>query len=121
MLVPVAVALPGDLSRCPRWSCSPLAVPVAKLLLAASPRRRLAVGRAGPRAASAAPDPVAAHRVLATVTLGVIGLALGAVAVLGPVAASRRAPGAASSTTVAPAPDPTPRGNRWTARPYCDA
>ena len=41
----------------------------------------------GPRTRFRRPDPVQAHRMLATATLGVIGAALCAVAVLSPVAA----------------------------------
>jgi hypothetical protein len=61
-----------------------LAVPVGKLLLVCAPsaRRRLAEG---PRVRACRPDPVQRHRVLATLTLAFIGLALGAAAVLTPV------------------------------------
>ena len=41
----------------------------------------------GPRVRVSSPDPVRAHRVLATVTLGAIGAVLCAVAVLAPVPA----------------------------------
>ena len=60
------------------------AVPVAKLLLAGSPSA-VAWVAAGPRPVERRPDPATTYRVLATVTLGLIGLALGAVALLGPV------------------------------------
>ena len=61
-----------------------LAVPVSKLLLVSAP----SAGRwieAGPRMRIRRPDPVQAHRLLATVTLGVIGASLCAVALLTPV------------------------------------
>jgi hypothetical protein len=61
-----------------------LAVPVSKLLLVSAP----SAGRwieAGPRTRVRRPDPVQAHRLLATVTLGVIGVSLCAVALLTPV------------------------------------
>lgn len=63
-----------------------LAVPVGKLLLAGAPSSRAWIAQ-GPRAVVRRPDPVRAHRGLATVTLGVIGFALFAVAVLAPVPA----------------------------------
>jgi hypothetical protein len=46
------------------------------------------------------PDPVAAHRLLATVTLGVIGISLGALALLAPAQAPDGGPGAAASSVV---------------------
>ncbi|SOE01025.1 hypothetical protein [Blastococcus haudaquaticus] len=61
-----------------------LAVPVGKLLLAGAPSARAWIAQ-GPRARVRRPDPVQAHRGLATVTLGVIGFALFSVAVLAPV------------------------------------
>lgn len=91
VLVPVALPLPGLLLLA-------TAVPVGKLLLAGSP----SVGAwlaAGPRAVERRPDPASAHRVLATATLGVIGLALGAVALLGPVDQQVRT-GETAATTV---------------------
>lgn len=63
-----------------------LAVPVAKLLLAGAPSARRWIAQ-GPRARVHRPDPVQAHRLLATVTLGAIGVSLCAVAVLAPVPA----------------------------------
>lgn len=62
-----------------------LAVPVGKLLLAGAPSARRWIAQ-GPRARTHRLDPVQAHRLLATVTLGAIGVALSAVAVLAPVA-----------------------------------
>jgi hypothetical protein len=63
-----------------------LAVPVGKLLLAGAPSAQAWIA-AGPRIRVSRPDPVATHRLLATVTLGVIGAALCAVAILAPVPA----------------------------------
>jgi hypothetical protein len=55
---------------------------------------------AGPRIRDRRPDPVAAHRVLATVTLVAIGLALSAVALLAPVQSGDAGLGSASSDAV---------------------
>jgi hypothetical protein len=60
-----------------------LAVPVGKLLLASVPAVEQWVS-AGPRTREVQPDPVAAHRLLATVTLGVIAASLVALAALAP-------------------------------------
>lgn len=76
-----------------------LAVPVGKLLLAASPSARQWVAD-GPITRVQRPDPVAAHRVLATLTLGIIGISLGALAVLAPAQAPDGGPGAAASSVV---------------------
>ena len=76
-----------------------LAVPVGKLLLAGAPSARQWVAD-GPRTRVQRPDPVAAHRLLATVTLGVIGLSLGALALLAPAQAPDGGPGAAASSVV---------------------
>jgi hypothetical protein len=76
-----------------------LAVPVAKLLLAGTPSAGQWVA-AGPRTRERRPDPVAAHRVLATVTLGIIGISLGAIAVLAPMQGPDAGPGAAASSVV---------------------
>ena len=76
-----------------------LAVPVAKLLLAGTPSARQWVAD-GPRARVQRPDPVAAHRVLATLTLGIIGVSLGAIALLAPLHAPDGGPGAAASSVV---------------------
>jgi hypothetical protein len=62
-----------------------LAVPVTKLLLVGAPTAAQWVAQ-GPRTREARPDPVAAHRLLATLTLGVIGAGLVALTVLAPVA-----------------------------------
>ena len=76
-----------------------LAVPVGKLLLAGAPSVRQWVAE-GPRVRVQRPDPVAAHRLLATVTLAVIGISLGALAVLAPAQAPDGGPGAAASSVV---------------------
>jgi hypothetical protein len=84
VLLPVApVALPSGVPL-PALLAIAAAVPVTKLLLAGSPSA-VAWVAAGPRPAERRPDPVTTYRVLATATLGLIGLALGAVALLGPV------------------------------------
>ena len=76
-----------------------LAVPVVKLLLAATPSARQWVV-SGPRVRVRRADPVAAHRMLATVTLAAIGLSLGALAVLVPAQGPDAGPGAAASSVV---------------------
>ena len=76
-----------------------LAVPVAKLLLAHTPSARQWVAD-GPRTRVQRPDPVAAHRVLATVTLAIIGISLGALAMLTPAQSPDGGPGAAASSVV---------------------
>jgi hypothetical protein len=60
-----------------------VALPIGKLLMAGAPATERWV-TAGPRVRVCRPDPVAVHRMLATVTLGVIGAALVAIAVLAP-------------------------------------
>jgi len=90
MLLVVATALPvpvpGSLPL-PLLGLLALAVPVGKLLLANAPTAQQWVA-AGPRTRVRRADPVKAHRALATVTLGVIGLSLTAIAVLAPVQTS---------------------------------
>jgi hypothetical protein len=87
MLLVVATALPvptpGDLPV-PLLGLMALAVPVGKLLLANAPTAQRWVA-AGPRTRVRRADPVTTHRLLATVTLGLIGLSLTAIAVLAPV------------------------------------
>ena len=61
-----------------------LSVPVGKLLLAGAPSTREWIVQ-GPRAPVRRPDPVQDHRLLATLTLGLIGASLCALAVLAPV------------------------------------
>jgi hypothetical protein len=75
--------LPTDIPV-PAWGVLGLVLPVGKLLLVGAPSARGWIA-AGPRLRERRPDPVQAHRLLATVTLGIIGLSLGAVAVLTPV------------------------------------
>ena len=77
------VVTPGNIPR-PVLGLMALAVPVGKLLLVGAPSARGWVA-AGPRTRVRRADPVQTHRVLATVTLGLIGLSLAAVAVLAPV------------------------------------
>jgi hypothetical protein len=78
-------ALPNPTSLpLPALGLLALAVPVAKLLLVSAPSARQWVLQ-GPRARVRHTDPVQAHRLLATLTLAVIGLSLGALAVLAPV------------------------------------
>jgi hypothetical protein len=87
LLLVTATALPIETPAgipVPALGLMALAVPVGKLLLAGAPsaRRWLADG---PRTRVRRADPVQAHRLLATVTLAIIGLSLGAVVVLSPV------------------------------------
>jgi hypothetical protein len=81
----LTVAVPGDIPL-PLLGLIALAVPVGKLLLVGSPSAQRWVA-AGPRTRVRRADPVQVHRLLATVTLGLIGLSLTAVAVLSPVPA----------------------------------
>jgi hypothetical protein len=67
---------------------------VGKLLLANAPSAQRWVD-AGPRTRVRRADPVQTHRLIATATLGLIGLSLAAVAVLAPVPAD--APNAPAS------------------------
>ena len=80
------VPVPGSLPL-PVLGLVALAVPVAKLLLANAPTAQQWIA-AGPRARVRRADPVTIHRALATVTLGLIGLSLTAIAVLAPVPSS---------------------------------
>jgi hypothetical protein len=82
-LVPLTVALPAGLPL-PGLLLMAFAVPVGKLLLAGTPAAVSWVA-AGPRTRATRPDPVDSHRVLATLTLGVIAVALGALTFLAPV------------------------------------
>ncbi len=93
-----AVAPPTELPL-PVLALLVLAVPVGKLLLAGVPSARQWVAD-GPRPRVQRPDPVAAHRLLATLTLGVIGISLGALALLAPAQAPDGGPGAAASSVV---------------------
>jgi hypothetical protein len=76
------VPTPTDLPL-PLLGVIALAVPVGKLLLVGSPSAQRWMA-AGPRTRVRRADPVQTHRVLATLTLGLIGLSLTAVAVLAP-------------------------------------
>ena len=80
--VPLPVPTPANLPL-PAVVLLALAVPVAKLVLAGTPSVQAWIA-AGPRIRERRPDPVARHRMVATLTMAVIGLALGAVAVGGP-------------------------------------
>ena len=82
----LAISVPGDLPV-PALGLMALAVPVGKLLLANARSSRSWVA-AGPRTRVRRADPVQTHRLLATCTLGLIGLSLAAVAVLAPVPTS---------------------------------
>ncbi|MCW2684311.1 MAG: conserved rane protein of unknown function [Blastococcus sp.] len=70
----------------PAFGLLALTVPVGKLLLAGAPSARAWIAT-GPRVREDRRDPVHAHRLLATTTLGIIGISLGALAVLLPVPA----------------------------------
>jgi hypothetical protein len=87
MLLVIATATPmptpGDIPV-PALGLIALAVPVGKLLLAGAPSAQRWVAE-GPRTRVRRADPVQTHRMLAMVTLAVIGLSLTAVAVLAPV------------------------------------
>jgi hypothetical protein len=87
MLLIIATATPmptpGDIPV-PALGLIALAVPVGKLLLAGAPSAQRWVAE-GPRTRVRRADPVQTHRMLAMVTLAVIGLSLTAVAVLAPV------------------------------------
>jgi hypothetical protein len=92
--VPVPPALP-----LPAVALLVLAVPVGKLLLAGSPAA-LAWVAAGPRPRERRPDPTRTHRNLCVVTLAVIGIALGAIALIGvPAGGGTDAPGSVASST----------------------
>ena len=80
------IPTPGDIPV-PLLGLMALAVPVGKLLLANAPTALRWVA-AGPRTRVRRADPVQTHRLLATCTLGLIGLSLAAVAVLAPVPTS---------------------------------
>jgi hypothetical protein len=95
VVVPLPVPTPAQLPL-PGLVLLLLAVPVAKLLLAGSPATTAWIA-AGPRVRERRPDPVARHRMVATVTLAVIGLGLGAVAVGGPQQDGPGAVGAAAT------------------------
>ncbi|MDK3258844.1 hypothetical protein [Blastococcus capsensis] len=76
-----------------------VALPIGKLLLSDAPSARQWVLQ-GPRVRTRRPDPVAHYRALCALTLGVIALGLGAVAVVGPTDAGLGSP--ASSAVYQP-------------------
>ena len=80
--IPLPVPTPANLPLAAAVLMA-LAVPVAKLLLAGSTSVQAWLA-AGPRIRERRPDPVARHRMVATLTMAVIGLGLGAVAIGGP-------------------------------------
>jgi hypothetical protein len=86
----------GDLPG-PALALLLLSVPLGRLLLAGAPSTTAWV-QAGPPVRERRSDPVVAHRLLCGVTLAVIGLALGGVALLGPTAAGSGAPAPAAAT-----------------------
>ena len=88
-------------------------VPLGRLLLAGAPATPRWVA-AGPPVREHRGDPVVAHRGLCHVTLVVIGLALGAVTLLGPTGAGVGAPAPAAATAHCPQ-------NRVDAPPYARA
>jgi hypothetical protein len=91
---PLPIALP-----LPLLAVLALAVPVAKLVLVNAPATTRWIA-AGPQARDRRPDAVAAHRVLATVTVVTIGLVLTAVTLLAPVHDGGAGVGSASSNSV---------------------
>jgi hypothetical protein len=86
----------GDLPG-PALALLMLSVPLGRLLLAGAPSTTAWV-QAGPPVRERRSDPVVAHRRLCGVTLAVIGLALGGVALLGPTAAGSGVPAPAAAT-----------------------
>ena len=97
--VPLPVPVPANLPL-PALVLLLLAVPVAKLLLAGSASAQAWLA-AGPRVRERRVDPVVKHRMAATLTLAVIGLGLGAVAVGGPDQDGPGGVGTALTTVVA--------------------
>jgi hypothetical protein len=73
-----------------------VSLPVGKLLLSDAPSAREWVLQ-GPRVRARRPDPVARYRLLCTLTLGVIALGLGGIALVGPADAG---PGSPASNAV---------------------
>jgi hypothetical protein len=85
LVIATAFSMPNPTSLpLPALGLLALAVPVAKLLLVSAPSAQQWV-LDGPRTRVRHVDPVQAHRMLATVTLAVLGLSLGALALLAPV------------------------------------
>jgi hypothetical protein len=87
----------GDLPV-PALALMALAVPLGRLLLATTPSTVAWVEAGPPPLPEHRSDPVSAHRRLCAVTLAVIGVALGGVALLGPTAASDHPPAPAAAT-----------------------
>jgi hypothetical protein len=85
-VTPLVAETPAGLPL-PALGLMALAVPVGKLLLVGAPSA-LSWAAAGPRVRERRPDPVHTHRMLATLTLGVIGISLVALALLVPAEAS---------------------------------
>ena len=83
VLTPDLDALVPDGLPLPAFALLSLAVPVGKLLLAGSPTT-LAFLATGPRPRERRPDPTKVHQGICVATLAVIGVVLGAVAVLAP-------------------------------------
>jgi hypothetical protein len=98
----VAIPLPVPTGNIPLPAAvlMALAVPVAKLLLAGSSSLQAWIA-AGPRIRERRPDPVARHRLVATLTMAVIGLGLGAVAIGGPQGDGPGVVGAVATSVVA--------------------
>lgn len=92
VVVPLPEALTGGVPL-PLLFAAALAVPVGKLLLAGTPSAREWVLQ-GPRVRVRRPDPVTRYRPLCAATLGLIALALGGLALLGPVDADPSGPAA---------------------------
>ena len=82
VMLPVPSWLTGGLPL-PLLFALAVALPIGKLLLSDAPSTRQWVLQ-GPRVRARRPDPVARYRALCTLTLGLIALGLGAVAVVGP-------------------------------------
>jgi hypothetical protein len=102
LLLLVATAVPFQTPAglpLPALGLLALAVPVGKLLLVGAPSAQRWVAE-GPRTKVRRPDPVQAHRLLATVTLGIIGVSLGAVALLSPVESTGSGDGGAPASAV---------------------
>jgi hypothetical protein len=97
--IPLPVPTPAHLPL-PAVVLLALAVPVAKLLFAGSMSLQAWIA-AGPRIRERRPDPVVMHRMVATVTMAVIGLALGAVAIGGPQQDGPGGVGVAATAVVA--------------------
>lgn len=87
----------------PLVALTALAVPVGKLLLGTAPSTTRWTAQ-GPRIREERPDPAVTHRRLCTGTLAVIGLALAAIAAVGPTGVHAGAATGPVSSTTTPAP-----------------